>query len=63
MNNFDELELLVQENTLKSLELWLQQQYLEIAKKREALQAMEDRITETADEVRAEMLEGSNESI
>jgi uncharacterized coiled-coil protein SlyX len=60
MNNFDELELLVQENTLKSLELWLQQQYLEIAKKREALQAMEDRITETADEVRAEMLEGSD---
>jgi uncharacterized coiled-coil protein SlyX len=57
MNNLyeHELELLVQENTLKNLELWLQQQYVKIAKKREALQAMEDKMLETASEVRAEI--------
>lgn len=52
---FTEIELLVREDTLKSLELWLQQQYLEIAQEREAIQAYEDKVRETADEVRGEM--------
>lgn len=52
---YTELELLVRENTLKSLELWLQQQYLEIAQEREAIEVYEDKVREVADEVRGEI--------
>ena len=34
-----ELELLIRENTLKDVEIWLNEQYLEIAKEREKLKA------------------------
>lgn len=51
------IELLARKSTLKDLEIWLYQQYAEIDKQLEYLDARDDKIRETAGEVKAELEE------
>ena len=39
-SSMKEIELLIRESTLKSVEVWLNEQYAEIAKEREAEQSI-----------------------
>jgi hypothetical protein len=51
----EKIELLIRKNALKDVEVWLYQQYAEIDKQLEYLDAKEDKIKEVADEVRGEL--------
>jgi len=51
----EKVELLIRKNALKDVEVWLHQQYAEIDKQLEYIDAVDYKIRETADEVRGEL--------
>lgn len=53
--------LLAKKLALKEVEVWLNEQYLEIDKHIEALEAHDDRVREVGGEVQKEMEEGQDD--